>query len=398
MMKDLIQRDRLYKMFGELVGLDALSFQERKSADYVKKVLADLNAEVYEDEAWKHYFEIFTTEDGEEKAKAIGNPTEIISTELLAGNVYGFVKGEIPGAPILFSAHLDTVPPGIGKEAVLGEDGVIQSKGETVLGADDFAGVVQILEAVRTLQENKIPHRSLELIFPIAEEVYTKGSRYLDYSQIHSKEAYVLDISGPIGIASLQAPTILSFQISIEGRSAHAGFEPEEGIHAIAVAADALNQLKMGRIGKDSTRNIGTIQGGNATNIVPDRVVLGGEIRSNYHEKAIDLLEETRRIFEKAAETIGANIKIFSEVQMKAYKVEEESAIIQDFKSACEKLNIQPTLTTTFGGSDNNNIVQNGIEGIVVSCGMQQIHTTQEFITMEDLHLGTALVMQLAVK
>ncbi len=396
MMKELVQRDRLYKMFSELVELDALSFQERKSADYVKRVLTDLNAEVYEDEAWKHYIEIFTTDAGEEKARFIGNPTETISPDLLAGNVYGFVKGELPGAPILFCAHLDTVPPGIGKEAVLGKDGVIQSKGETVLGADDFAGVVQILEAVRIMQENKIPHRSLELIFPIAEEVYTKGSRYLDYSRIHSKEAYVLDVSGPIGIASLQAPTILSFEIIIEGRSAHAGFAPEEGIHAIAVAANAISQLEMGRIGKDSTRNIGTIQGGNATNIVPSKVTLGGEIRSNYHEKAISLLDETRDIFEKVAETVGANIQIYYEVEMKAYKVEEEADIIQKFQAACRELSIQLTFTTTFGGSDNNNIVQNGIEGVVLSCGMQQVHTTQEFVTMEDLHLGTALVMQLA--
>ena len=139
-MKSLVDRDSLYKMFSELVSLDALSFQERKTADYVKRVLADLDAEVYEDEAWKYYYEVITTEDGREIARAIGNPTQEISTELLAGNVYGFVKGEIPGTPILFSAHLDTVPPGIGKEAVLGEDGVITSKGETVLGADDFAG------------------------------------------------------------------------------------------------------------------------------------------------------------------------------------------------------------------------------------------------------------------
>ena len=285
-----------------------------------------------------------------------------------------------------------------GKEAVLGEDGVITSKGETVLGADDFAGVVQILEAVRILQENKIPHRSLELIFPIAEEVYTKGSRYLDYSKIHSKEAYVLDISGPIGIASLQAPTILSFQITIEGRSAHAGFAPEEGVHAIAVAAEAINKLRMGRIGKESTRNIGIIQGGNASNIVPDKVTIEGEIRSNYHEEAISLLEETNSIFELTAEKVSANIKVTSEIQMKAYKVEEEDAIVQKFKKACETLQIEPTLTTTFGGSDNNNIVQNGIEGLVISCGMQQIHTTKEFVTMEDLQLGTALVMQFAIK
>ena len=102
-MKSLVDRDSLYKMFSELVSLDALSFQERKTADYVKRVLADLDAEVYEDEAWKYYYEVITTEDGREIARAIGNPTQEISTELLAGNVYGFVKGEIPGTPILLS-------------------------------------------------------------------------------------------------------------------------------------------------------------------------------------------------------------------------------------------------------------------------------------------------------
>lgn len=131
MKKITVKRERLVKEFCRLVSLDCESFHEREMADYLKKELMDLGLEVSEDDA------------GE---KTGGN----------AGNVYGLLPsnicGEDKGEPILFSAHMDTVKPGIGKKAVLMEDEVITSDGTTVLGADDLAGVAEILEMLRVIR------------------------------------------------------------------------------------------------------------------------------------------------------------------------------------------------------------------------------------------------------
>ncbi len=91
---------------------------------------------------------------------------------------------------------MDTVEPGLGKHAVFHENGKITSSGDTILGADDVCGLVEILEAVRILKEKQIPHRDIEVVFPIAEEVFIRGTDQLDFTKLRAKEAYVLDLSG----------------------------------------------------------------------------------------------------------------------------------------------------------------------------------------------------------
>lgn len=108
-----------------------------------------------------------------------------------------------------------------------------------MLGADDAAGLVQILEGIRMVQEAGCPHRDLEILFPAAEEVYTKGSSAFDFTKLRGKEAYVLDLSGPVGMAAAKAPSLISFQITVQGKAAHAGFEPEKGIHAIGGGSES---------------------------------------------------------------------------------------------------------------------------------------------------------------
>lgn len=394
-MKKFIQRERLYQLFREMVRIDSVSFQERKSADYVIHFLQKLGAEVYEDEAWKRYFTVTADASGRKTAKSLHGGETAFHAGMFAGNVYAYIPGELPGKPLLFSAHLDTVSPGIGKKAVMDKDNTIRSEGNTVLGADNFAGVVQILEAVRLLKENEIKHKSLELLFPIAEELYSQGCRVFDYGQLKASEAYVLDLCGSVGLAALQAPSIISFKIEIKGHPAHAGFAPEDGIHAIQAAAEAVSKLKMGRIGDDSTRNIGLVYGGTARNIVPDLVSLEGEIRSYFHLKGLSLLEEIGQVFQETAEKYGAQAVIDLEVEIKAYQTKEDAPVVKRFQKACGDLGIDVGLQSTFGGSDNNNFAEHGIQGIVLSYGMQQVHTKEEYIQLEDLCMGTELVMKL---
>lgn len=362
-----INRRRLMEEFCELVAIDSVSFHERRMADTLKEKLNTLGIEAAED-----------------------NAAEVYHSE--AGNLYGCLQGTLPGSPLLFSAHMDTVEPGMGKKAILQEDGRITSAGDTVLGSDDLAGVAAILEALRVLKERQIPHRSVEVLFPIAEEAYTRGSSVFDYSRLQAKEAYVLDLSGPVGGASLQEPTLISFVVHVRGKASHAGFAPEEGIHAIAVASKAIAGLRQGKIGDDTTVNIGKIEGGKATNIVPDLVTVEGEIRSYDHEKAKDQFRQIRTAFEAAAEEVGAETQIRYDIYLTAYKVDASEPVVRRFERVCTGLDIPCELTKTFGGSDNNSFLRNGIRGIVLACGMNQVHTCLEYTTEEEIVKCTAIV------
>lgn len=368
--KQTINKERLVREFCELVSVDCESFHEEVMMKVLTGKLAELGITAYVDDAGARY-------------------------DSKAGNVYAYVKGELGGEPLLFASHMDTVSPGIGKRALIHEDGTITSEGTTVLGADDAAGIAAILEAVRSIKEQGIRHRDLELFFPMAEEAYVRGSSVFDYTRFRAKEAYVLDLSGKVGRASLKEPTLISFQIELLGRAAHAGFAPEEGVHAIAMAAAALTGLKQGRIDEQTVLNIGKINGGTATNILPEKVTLKGEIRSYDHARALEVLEEVREIFNVTALAYGGESRLTHDIYLTAYQIGESEPVVQRFLKVCDRLGIEGSLTETFGGSDNNSLVKNGIRGIVLACAMNRVHTTEEYTTIEELARSAEIVAAL---
>lgn len=367
---DYVNTERLMKEFINLVSIDSVSFQERDMADYLINQLNLLGYEVIEDNAGEHY-------------------------NSNAGNLYAFKKGNIEGKPILFSSHMDTVEPGINKKALIHSNGKITSDGTSVLGADDMAGIAAILEALHIIKENELNHRDIELFFPIGEEAYLKGSEVFDYTKIQASEAYVLDLCGKIGTAALKAPTLISFTLEIFGKASHAGFEPEAGINSIQIASYIVSQIKQGQIDFETTVNIGTIEGGIATNIVPDYCKIRGEIRSFHHEKALNQVDNLEKLSQKIILQNNATYKLEKSVECYAYETNEKSEVVQRFIKACRQLNYKVSLTKTFGGSDNNNLVRNGINGIVIACGMEQVHTCNEYTNIKELIKSTRLLLQL---
>ncbi|MCD8356139.1 MAG: M20/M25/M40 family metallo-hydrolase [Clostridia bacterium] len=364
---------RLVQTFCDLVSFDSPSYGERNICDYLKKSLQQIGLTVTEDAAAE---------------KIHGN----------AGNLYAVLaatKGMEQLPPLLFSGHMDTVEPSKGKRAVVHEDGMITSDGNTVLGADDCSALAVILEALTVIQANQLPHRRIEVLFSVAEEAYCIGMGAFDYTQLQAKEAYVLDMSGPVGGAALQAPTILSFQITVQGKASHAGFMPQAGVHAIGVAVSALQNLKNGWLDQGTTRNIGTISGGTATNIVPESCVLTGEIRSFSHGSAMQALEETKQAFETAAKQYGAVVSITHTIHVHAYQTPENHPVVKRFETVCEKQGIACNLCSTMGGSDNNPLSQHGMTGIVLATAMNNVHSCSEYTTVSELERIAAITVDL---
>lgn len=365
----MIHKERLFETFSNLVARDSSSFEERAVCDYIKSELDRLDIVYEEDEAG---------------IKLGGN----------AGNLYAYIEGEVDFEPILFSCHMDTVEPAKGKKAVLHADGRITSAGDTILGADDFGGIAAILEAVKVAKERNIKIRPIELLFPIAEEVYCKGIREFEIGKLKSKSAYILDMTGELGEAANQAPTIVSFQVSIYGRAAHAGFEPQKGIHSIKALSECIAAIECGSL-EFTNVNIGKIGGGLADNIIPEYAYFSGEIRSFYDDKAREKLDEIKEMVSKTCQKYGTRSKIEEEIHFNAYKTPEDSDTILRFRKVCKKLGILPKIKSTFGGSDNNFLSSNGLEGIVVASAMYQCHGVHEYTHIDDLSILAEMVLEL---
>lgn len=376
-----INRDRLAAEFKRLVSFDSESFHEKEISEYLKDKLRNLGLRVEEDHAKERFLENGYLEE----------------REGLASNIYAYLEGNAKGAPILFSSHMDTVKPGRGKKAVFSEDGTITSEGNTVLGADDVSGLVSILEALTVLKEKNLAHPDLEILFTVAEEPYCEGSRHVEYERLRAKEGYVLDLNGAVGRAAVAAPSILSLRVRVKGKSAHAGFAPERGINAMSIAADALSNIRTGRVHENLTVNFGLIHGGSGRNIVPELLEIEGEVRCLEHERAICETELIRQIFEKSAKKYGGSIEFTVTEHIHSYKVLEEKNVIQRFRQVVGEQLVQKSaeFITTYGGSDANRLNEHGIETIVVACAMENSHETTEFTTIGELERAAGLTLGL---
>lgn len=390
-----VNKKRLVDTFLKLVSIDSESYHERKMADFLKKELKSLGLHVEEDDAAEKLAEHYARTAGKGKT---GEEAEKIDP---AGNLWTCLPGNLPSEEenrkkaLLFSSHMDTVSPGNNKKAVIHEDGTITSNGSTVLGADDATGLAEILELIHILKEYNIPHPDIEILFTAAEEPYCQGSRLFDFQKLHARTAYVLDLSGPIGTAAYAAPSILSLYIRVRGKSAHAGFNPEDGIHAIQIASQAISRLSFGHVEADTTVNLGTISGGAGKNIVPEEVYLTGEIRSMSSEKAEYWLNQVTDAFHQAAEQAGGTAEITCEKEFDAYRDCPKEPVVQTFVKAAENLNLSVTLRETFGGSDNNHFNSHGIHGLVISNAMNHSHTTQECTQIDELEQTVRLLLKI---
>ena len=367
--------ERITDSFIKLAEIDGISYGERKVADHLKKIWKELGVELNEDKA----------------GEKIGGDT---------GNLFGSVpgKGSLKDAdPILFCAHMDTVSPGIGKKIILHEDGKITSDKTTVLGADDRAALAVIYEGYRQILEDGADHAPIEFLFTPAEETYTVGASAFDYSVVKAKKAFVPDCSGDFGVYSSQEPTLIYFEITVKGKSAHAGFEPENGINSIAAAASAISRIKQGWVDDHTSLNFGTIEGGTVSNAVSAQVLIKGEIRSAIHEDALAAFENVRKVFEEETSAIGAAIEFFSDIRLKAYKANESEtgSALELYNKALSAIGERSFPKKSFGGSDNNVLVRNGIDGLCIYNAMHEIHTVNEYTTVEELVKTTQLVMNI---
>ncbi len=310
------------------------------------------------------------------------------------GNLYVRIPGTIDGTTIMLSAHMDTVVTG-GTVVPVRDGDYIRSEGDTILGADDRSGIAAILETVQVLKETNTTHLPIFVAIMAAEEIGLLGARYCELSSKDADFGVVLDTSGPIGKIVNQAPFHEAYWISVHGKSAHAGIEPEKGINAIVAASRLIANLPTGRISDTATTNIAQIKGGVAHNIVPELVKISGEARSTSLDELMTIMNQIESAVEQANKTESAPIEFSRQREYDGYHLPEDSEVIVRLKQAAIAIGKEPTVTHTGGGADANFFNQKGIPTAVISCGMSKVHTYDEEILVQDLFDCTKMVLAL---
>ena len=322
------------------------------------------------------------------------------------GNLLAQFPGTVPDAPaLLLCAHMDTVVP-CERITPVRDGDVIRTDGTSVLGGDDKAGVAAILEAVRIVRERGIPHGPIDVLFTVCEEQGLFGAKHFDIGRLRAQSGVVLDCDG-VDELIVQGPAANKVLFTIHGLEAHAGLCPEQGISAIKVAGEAIAAMRVGRIDEETTANLGTIQGGLATNIVPNQVIVRGETRSRSDVKLRQQTDHMIECFQTAAgrhrvtvegREHAARVDVKVTQDYERLNVPADSGIVRLMRRAVEGRGRELTVRATGVGCDAN--IFNGRHGLEVAnlgCGMRQIHTVNEWIAIEDL-IGTASTLVEALR
>jgi tripeptide aminopeptidase len=370
----MINVNRMAQTFMELVRIDSVSREESRLAAYLQEQLESLGAE--------------TVFDG--SAAQTGSDT---------GNLIARINGSGGKAPLLFSAHMDTVEPGRGVNPAL-KDGRITSDGTTILGADDKSAIAILLEILRVLKESGKSHPPMEFVFSTCEEIGLVGAKHLDWSLISARQGYVLDTRDPEGLVT-RAPSANRLKFTVVGRDAHAGSAPEKGINAILIAAQAIAKLELGRIDSETTCNLGVINGGDAINIVPKKVQVDGEVRSHDDRKLTDVTQRMIDAFETAATSYPSDdselpyVTVDVHPDFKRTHIPEDHAVVQMAFTAAKRLKRPITLQVAGGGSDANVFFQRGIMAGVLGTGMTDVHSVREYIDLADMVKACEMVLEI---
>ena len=374
----MINRQRLTEEFARLAGINSPPLREGQIAAYLEERFCELGADVQFDDA---------------AAATGGEVGNLIARFPAAGR---------EGGPLLLSVHMDTVEPGGDVVPVL-NDGVFTSASGTILGADDKAGIAELIEALEVIREQGINRGPVEVVVTIAEEIGLVGAKHLDFSLLKARRGFALDTTG-VGHMVLRAPGANRLKVEITGREAHAGVAPELGVSAIQTAALALAEMCLGRIDVETTANFGRIEGGVACNIIPGRVALEGEARSHDPAKLEAQTAHMVACFEGAVEKMARNIngevvrpqlRIDLESDYRRMAVAEDAPVTRLALEAARAAGQQLEIRLGGGGSDANIFNAHGIETIILATGMQDVHSPKESVKVDDMVTVAGLLVEI---
>ncbi len=355
-----MNRDRVLKRFLDYCRLDSVP---RKEGPMFRAVTKELDAAGI---PWE-------TDDA---GTAVGGEV---------GNIIARLPGTAKAAPILINAHIDTVAQGIGVKPEV-RDGRVVAVDSGILGADDKAAVAALMEAALELKDGKRQYPPTDVIFTICEEVGLLGAANLDRTKVRAKMGFVLDSSGAVGGIIIGSPSQDVIQIVVRGQSAHAGAAPEKGINAIALAAKAIARVTWGRLDPETTCNVGIIHGGEAGNVVPDRVDVRAEARSHDPAKLERVVRDIRAAFEEEAKQGGGGVEITVTRIYETYRLTDQHKQLQIVQAAAQRIGLKTHTTLTGGGTDASIFNAKGLPSVVIAVGYENPHTPQEYQVIDDLY------------
>ena len=346
---------------------------------------------------------------------------------------HGYVFATIPGAPeapvVGLIAHVDTTPDvsGSGVEPIVHEawDGspitlpgdpaqvldsedspaltsrvghdLVTSDGTTLLGADDKAGVAEIMTAVEYLLRNPDPaHATVRIAFTVDEEV-GNGTKYIDLDRFGAEVAYTLDGSG---LGELEIETFSADQVlvTIRGRSFHPGTAKGKLVNAVKLAADLVGALPRDALSPETTEDRegfvhpnlieGTTEEARIRFIVRDH----DDAQLAEHERMLQALADELAEREPRARVTVERTETYRNMRP---AIEAHPRVVEVAEEAIRRIGVEPRRALIRGGTDGAMLTARGLPTPNLFTGGQEYHSVREWLSVQDMAAATATIVEL---
>jgi tripeptide aminopeptidase len=325
------------------------------------------------------------------------------------GSLIFSLPGTVRAPRRLLMAHLDTVPICVGSKPTRKGNFIQSADSSTGLGADDRAGCAVVLSAALAILRRKLPHPPLTFYWPIQEEVGLYGARNADLKLLgNPKLAFNWD-GGPAEKLTVGATGGYRMDIEVSGLASHAGTAPEKGVSAIAIAALAIADLHregwhglIVRRKERGTSNVGVIEGGDATNVVTERVRLRAEARSHSPPfrrrivRAIELAFQHAAREVKSAKGKRGTVAFEGRLDYEAFRLADDEPCVTAAEAALRSIGVEPFRAISNGGLDANWMTAHGLPTVTLGCGQMNVHTTSEQLDIAAFETACRVALRLA--
>lgn len=368
-----------------------------------------------------------------EFAKILAKELEEIGMENVYVNDACFVNATLPGnvdkdVPVIgFIAHMDTadfnatnVNPKIvenydGEDIVLNEakdivlsveefpnlknyvgKTVITTDGTTLLGADDKAGIVEIVEAMKYLIEHpEIKHGTVKVAFGPDEEI-GRGADNFNVEEFGADFAYTMD-GGPVGELEYESFNAAGAVFKIKGKSVHPGTAKGKLINASLIAAEVVNSFPADEV-PEKTEGYEGFYFLDKINSNCEEAELSYILRDHDREKFEAKKEFAANVAKKINEKYGKEL-VSVEIKDQYYNmgeiIKDHMNVVEIAKKAMENLGIKPVIEPIRGGTDGSKISFMGLPTPNIFAGGENFHGKYEFVALESMILATDVIVEI---
>ena len=362
-----------------------------------------------------------------------------LGVEDAAADQYGYVTGTIPGnlpgdakkVPVIgFIAHVDTSPaitgkgvkpvvhpnyqggdialPGDPSQIIHAEEypnlekhyigmDIVTSDGTTLLGADDKAGVAEIMTAVDMLRENPdLAHGDIKIAFTPDEEI-GQGTRYFDVKKFGADFAYTMD-GGPLGEIQFETFNAFGAVIRIEGVGVHPGYAKDKLVNAIRILADIISRMPRDTSPETTGGREGYIHPydfeGQSEEVKVKVLIRDFEMSGIEEKKRLlaDIVHEVRGLYPKA----HIDLEIKEQYLNMRYPIEKEPRLLEYAEEAVRRSGVEPLYTVVRGGTDGSRLTYMGLLTPNIFDGGEAFHSKIEWVPVQVMEKAVETLANLA--